>query len=330
MATLTPEQIDFLTRHKIPLDKAFDASGLSSKDYKAKMKQNGSLVAFGVPPCPKGHTLRNKQANCVECNPQAVASLKRQATAGDVYIVVSPSQLLIKIGACETADNIIQQMNAKNHAQINDWQLVLLGKTDSIGQLENQLQQRLAEHQLPKKLTKDSKTTKASQIYDMDIDDAIYRLNDCDFTLSHIDNSVLETFHQAYQQKIQQQQIEQAKLAQAQLEQQHAQEQAQAAAKQAELEQQKQQQALAKAQKAEQKRLRQQQLDAKKQATIQKSKQHQTTASSNDSLSKTPVNAISANKPIFYHDKKQRNLLIVFGIVSLIVLAMIMFALFNR
>lgn len=55
------------------MDKTFDASGLSSKEYKAKMKENGALVAYGVPPCPKGHTLKNKQANCLQCNPQAIA-----------------------------------------------------------------------------------------------------------------------------------------------------------------------------------------------------------------------------------------------------------------
>ena len=76
MATLTQEQTDFLKSHHIPMDKTFDASGLSSKEYKAKMKENGALVAYGVPPCPKGHTLKNKQANCLQCNPQAIASIK--------------------------------------------------------------------------------------------------------------------------------------------------------------------------------------------------------------------------------------------------------------
>ena len=43
MATLTQEQTDFLKSHHIPMDKTFDASGLSSKEYKAKMKENAKV-----------------------------------------------------------------------------------------------------------------------------------------------------------------------------------------------------------------------------------------------------------------------------------------------
>lgn len=330
MATLTPEQTDFLNSHKIPLDKTFDASGLSSKDYKAKMKDNGALVAYGVPPCQKGHTLRNKQANCIQCNPQAIASLKRQATAGDVYIAVSPSQLLTKIGVIENADNIIEQMNAENHADINDWQLALLGKTDSIGQMENHLQQLLADRQIAKKLTKDSKKTKASQIYDIDIDEAIGILNDVNFTLAQVDNAVIDQFHQGYQQKIDAQQIEQAQLAQAKLAKQQAQLAEQNAIKQAKIEQEKQQQQLAKAQKAEQKRLRQQQLDAKKQATKEKLQRQQTPKmiESDKVVLNKPSN--DQTKSPFYKNEKQRNLLLIIGVISLVILALIMLIVFKR
>lgn len=344
MATLTPEQTDFLTSHKIPLDKTFDASGLSSKDYKAKMKQNGTLVAFGVPPCAKGHTLRNKQANCIQCNPQAIASIKRQATAGDVYIAVSPSQLLTKISVCENATTIIEQLNAENHAQINDWQQVLLGKTDSIGQLENHLQQRLAERQLPKKLTQGSKTTKASQIYDLDIDEAIDILNEYEFTLTHLDTQVLENFHQAYQQNALQRQAEQEQLTQAKRAEQQAQQLAEMTAKQAKLDAQQQQQQRAKAQKAEQKRLRQQQLMTKKQKQATKPPTNHpshtnnnntslvtATTTDNQTLHKTPSsNPPVTAKPAFFMAKKQRNVMIGFAIAGLVVLILILIALLKR
>lgn len=264
MATLTDEQTDFLKSHHIPLDKTFDASGLSSKEYKAKMKEHGALVAYGVPPCPKGHTLKNKQANCLQCNPQAIASLKRQATPGDIYIAVSPSQLLAKISLVENASDIIHQLNAENHAEINDWALALLGHTESIGQMENHLQQRLADYQVPRKLTADSKTTKASGVYDMDVLDALEVVNEMPFTLSTIDNAVMDNFHTHYsdQQLYKQQQAEQLAIEAAQREQAALAEQERQ--KQAKLEAQRQLQQQAKQQKLAQKQQRQQQLDAKK------------------------------------------------------------------
>lgn len=265
MATLTPEQTDFLKSHHIPLDKTFDASGLSNKEYKAKMKENGTLVAFGVVPCKeKGHTLRNKQGNCIQCNPQAIASLKRQATTGDVFIAVSLGELVSKIGVVEDASDIANQMNQEHHAGINDWQVALVGHTESIGQMENHLQQRLADRQIPKKLTADSKTTKASGVYDIDIHDAIETLNDSAFTLAHIDNSVIDSFYTRYSQRETERQMQAMKQAEAQAAQEQARIAAQAAEKQAKLDAQKREQQALKEQKLAQKRQRQQEIEAKK------------------------------------------------------------------
>lgn len=270
MATLTQEQTDFLKSHHIPMDKTFDASGLSSKEYKARMKENGALVAYGVPPCPKGHTLKNKQANCLQCNPQAIASLKRQATPGEVYIAVSPSQLLAKISLVENASDIIQQLNSENHAEINDWALAMIGRTDSIGQMENHLQQRLADYQVPRKLTADGKTTKASGVYDIDVHDALEVINEMPFTLSEIDNAVMDDFHARYSDKQlrEQQQTEQLAMEEAARKQAELAEQARQ--KQAKLEEQRQRQQQAKQQKLAQKQQRQQQFEAKKAQKQQK------------------------------------------------------------
>ncbi len=326
MATLTDEQTDFLKSHHIPLDKTFDASGLSSKEYKAKMKENGTLVAYGVPPCPKGHTLKNKQANCLQCNPQAIASIKRQATAGDVYIAVSPSQLVSKIAVLEDATDIVNRLNAQNHAAINDWQLVLTGRTDSIGQMENHLQQRLASRQLAKKLTPKSKTTKASNIYDIDIHEAIDILNDQSFKLITIDNSVIDNYHNLYTQQENERQLELVKLAEANALEKQANAKAVADRKQAELEAQQREQQALKEQKLAQKRLRQQQNAAKKQQTQQKQSLY-----SEPSLVKNPNNSAShTTKPAFELDHQQRHLLIIFGVCALMALAFILFALFKR
>ena len=264
MATLTPEQLDFLKSHHIPLDKTFDASGLSSKEYKAKMKKNGALVAYGVPPCPKGHTLKNKQANCLQCNPQAIASIKRQATAGDVYIAVSPSQLLAKISVIADASSIEQTLNQQAHAGITDWQIAMIAHTPSIGQVENHLQHRLAEYQVAKKLSEHQKVTKASAIYAVDVHEALEILNELALEVDTLDTDVLDNFQARYQnqvaqaqQQAQQRLLEQQARAQQALEEQVRQNQQQLA-------EQQQAQQILKQQKQAQKKQRQQALDAKK------------------------------------------------------------------
>ena len=194
--------------------------------------------------------------------------------------------------------------------------------------------QRLADRQIPKKLEPNGKTTKASSIYDIDIHDALEVLNDQAFTLTTIDKGVLDSFHNLYTQRENERQLQAVKLAEqkALAEQAHA--QAIAEQKQAELDAQKREQQALKAQKLEQKRLRQQQIDAKKQAEKQKQqhkaeqkRQAQTAIPTSQNLVKTPNNA---HKSPLQLDYKARNILIIFGLVSLVVLALIMFALVKR
>lgn len=327
MATLTPEQTDFLKSHHIPMDKTFDASGLSGKAYKAKMIEGGTLVAYGVTPCDKGHTLRNKQGNCLQCSPHAIASIKRQAVAGHLYIAASPSQGLLKISATEDASDIAEQLNAEQHAGINDWQSVLVGEVDSLGQAENQLQQLLSEHQIPKKLTATAKTTKASQIYRMDIDEAIDRLNALKFRLSTVNTPAIEAFHQAYSERVAAEQAEQARIAQQKSAEQAAQQQAEAEAQQQAADAQRQAQEQLRLAKEQQKLAQKQQRDATKQ---QKQSQSSKTA-------KTPNPSMTQNQAMVKSGKPlpvwgglsdtHRRIVVVLTAIAILAVVWVLFAL---
>lgn len=287
MATLTDEQTNFLKSHHIPLDKAFDASGLSSKDYKAKMKQNGTLVAYGVPPCPKGHTLKNKQANCLQCNPQAISAIKRQATAGQLYIATAPSNHLLKISTTESASmptTLENQLNQDQHAGISDWQVVYLADVASIGEIENQLQQRLNTHQIKRKLSANSKAIKASEVFDIDIHDVLDLFKTWQIMPSFHNDEKIAQSHDHYSQKLAQIQQEQQRLTEQQAKQLHAQEQAKLAEKQRQQQQLLEEQERAKLAKLEQKRQKQAQLE--QQRVDKLAKQQTTRQNSANSLNK--------------------------------------------
>lgn len=275
MATLTQEQTDFLKSHHIPMDKTFDASGLSSKAYKAKMKENGTLVAYGTPPCPKGHTLRNKQANCLQCNPHAVASIKRQATAGQLYIATAISENLLKISTAENASNIEQQLNQSQHAEISDWQIIYVADIASMGEIENQLQNHLADQQIKRKLTANSKAVKASEIYDIDIHEVLDLFKTWKIEPSfHNDNKIAES-HNHYAQKVYENQQRQQRLADEQAERLQAEENTRLLAKQQEQQRLQAEQERAKQAKLEQKRQKQIQLDQQRQEKLNKSQAKQ-------------------------------------------------------
>ena len=65
VAQLTDEQLAFLDRHDVPLDRVFDATGMSPDEYKPLMSGGREWVAYGVSPCrAEGHTLRTRGGHC--------------------------------------------------------------------------------------------------------------------------------------------------------------------------------------------------------------------------------------------------------------------------
>ncbi len=73
MISLTDEQLLFITEHKIPVEKVFDATGLKKSDYSEIMKSSDKWLAIGTIPCAKfNHTMRTRSGHCVQCNPAAI------------------------------------------------------------------------------------------------------------------------------------------------------------------------------------------------------------------------------------------------------------------
>ena len=69
MANLTEDQIQFLNRHGVSLEKTLDATGLSRSYYQELMTERCLEVAYGVSPCAKGnHTLRTRAGSIQNCN----------------------------------------------------------------------------------------------------------------------------------------------------------------------------------------------------------------------------------------------------------------------
>lgn len=338
MATLTEEQTDFLKSHHIPLDKAFDASGLSNKAYKAKMKDNGTLVAYGVPPCPKGHTLRNKQANCLQCNPHAVASIKRQSTAGQLYIATALSENLLKISTTDDldsqADTLTTQLNATKHADISDWHVVYLAPVASIGETENQLQNHLTTHQIKRKLTPDSKAVKASEIFDIDIHDVLDLLKLWKIEPSFHDDNKIAKSHNHYDHRVyelQQQRLQlaeqQALAEQARLAEQQRQKQAELEAQQ--LAQQKlQQEKLAQKQQRQQAQALKKQQATKQQVAKQKNTQPKTKSitpsTEQGKLIVTPNTAVSANNKLAQLAEHKAVLMFIAGLIVVVGIIILM------
>ena len=137
MAKLTKEQKEFLDHHCVPLSRVFDASGLCTSYYKDIMKERDMYVAYGVTPCAEsGHTLRIRSGHCFQCRPAGIAYLLRHNASGDVYIAISMSTGLVKIGVSTNPIDRARHLNGYSYGGANDWQIVESHSAENSGEIE--------------------------------------------------------------------------------------------------------------------------------------------------------------------------------------------------
>lgn len=144
MAVITNEQMRFFEKHFIPLSKVFDASGLTASQWKSEMKALGMEVAIGVNPCSKAsHTMRTHSGHCLQCGTHNLAFLRRYEDAGSVYIAVSKSSSLLKVGTATDATMRIQTLNSHGYGGVDDWRLSYEQPCDKAGRVEFEAQKIL-------------------------------------------------------------------------------------------------------------------------------------------------------------------------------------------
>lgn len=142
---LTNEQLTFLMHHNIPLDKVMDATGLARTEYATFMSQEGMLVACGVTPCREaGHTLRTRKGHCAQCNPAAIAFLKRWNESASIYIAESVSKGLCKVGSASNAPKRIEQLNRIGYGEADDWSAFSIISVPGAGKIESLVHKELA------------------------------------------------------------------------------------------------------------------------------------------------------------------------------------------
>lgn len=137
MARLTTDQLAFLTRHKIPMGKVFDATGMSKGEYQEAMRREEKLFAFGVTPCGQGgHTLRSRSGNCIQCETANITFMIRSVKAATVYVGASRSKQLIKVGSSTDVDRRFGALNFDAYGGANDWICVAHARCEKAGAAE--------------------------------------------------------------------------------------------------------------------------------------------------------------------------------------------------
>ncbi len=140
MAELTEEQEAYLISHGIPLSAVFDAEGIWTPEKRCIqiMKDLGKWIAYGTNPCRKaGHTLYTRRRACIQCNPAAIAFMRRSIESGYVYVAGSLTKEIIKVGTSNNPERRVYALNNEEvYAGVSDWELLYAVRVNESGKVE--------------------------------------------------------------------------------------------------------------------------------------------------------------------------------------------------
>ena len=173
VAKLTDEQIQFLNRLGVPVEKTFDATGLSKSYYRQLMKERSLEVAYGVNPCKRGgHTLRSRSGHCIQCNTANLRYQNRYSESGFLYLATSALGGVIKFGQTK---NVVQRrmtLNESSYGGFDDWSIVSFARINEAGKVEAIIHSHLSHMRVFSDYSKDGTTQSASEIFKLSVDEA--------------------------------------------------------------------------------------------------------------------------------------------------------------
>ncbi len=137
---LTPEQLQFLRRHNIPIAKVFDASGYSQPEWREQISLHELVVAINVSPCKKGaaqnahewRTLRPMQT-------REFRLPRRYRQEAYVYILGSKRQQILKVGYSESPHSRAEHLSVLRYGAATDWKLLFYVRCKRAGTIEHSL-----------------------------------------------------------------------------------------------------------------------------------------------------------------------------------------------
>ena len=167
MAKLSAEQMRFLEKHFIPLSRVFDASGMSKREREHAMKELDMLVAIGVSPCSKGgHTMKTRSGHCPQCGTHNLAFLRRHEESGSVYVAVSKSIGLVKVGAAGCPQVRLNTLNQFGYGGASDWKISFSVECNKAGKVEYETQKLLRANQVSRSYLKSGSVVDCLELFD--------------------------------------------------------------------------------------------------------------------------------------------------------------------
>ncbi len=144
------ETKDFITLHKLDESDFVDAKGCSVKLLYKEMKANEILFAYNTVPCSNfGHTLRDRNGNCLMCNTAYIAFSLRKKKIGHIYIACSLKREFTKVGmTTEKIESRLSKLNSRNVGNTQDWEIISSIKCARANSIELLIHKKLEKYKV--------------------------------------------------------------------------------------------------------------------------------------------------------------------------------------
>lgn len=166
-SSLTRQESEFLNSHDVPSTALFDAAGLSPQERRTRMEELGLYLYFNGTPCAKAnHRLKNRNGNCVQCDPAAIGFLKGYLAPGVVYVATSNSSGLVKVGrATGPVRDRERSLNEQAYASVTDWRIAFHKDLPRAGPVEAEIQRHLREYRVRRVTTKSGRSQRTQEVF---------------------------------------------------------------------------------------------------------------------------------------------------------------------
>jgi hypothetical protein len=144
---LTTRETEFLKSQGLSAADVYVTGGRSPASVKDAAKREGKLILLHTPCQAAGHRLKTRHGHCVQCDTKKIAYAKRPSQPGTVYVAVSKSKRLVKVGSAKDTLARDTKNNFDGYAGARDWVTVFKVRLDQAARVELDAQTALRVHQ---------------------------------------------------------------------------------------------------------------------------------------------------------------------------------------
>lgn len=164
----------FILQMRIPVSELYDCGGQSVRHLRAEMRALSKTVGFNTTPCAAhGHRLRTRTGHCLRCNPRNIGFLYQYLSDGHVYVAVSRSTGLLKVGLTGNPSRREYSLNHHHYAELNDWKIRhSIYIPERVGEVETLALRALRSHGVIRPYTFNGETVFCQELFDCPLETA--------------------------------------------------------------------------------------------------------------------------------------------------------------